>query len=93
MVVGDCMFSNCFTFCRHIEHHSTTFGTVLNYLSLRILGVDKNHEKLILARNFLTQNGGPLLCPQWGKLYMCTLGVMDWGAIDPVPPELWYVAY
>jgi len=37
----------------HIEGESTMFGTVMQYVSLRILGVDKNHEQLINARTWI----------------------------------------
>jgi squalene/oxidosqualene cyclase-like protein len=73
----------------HVEGESTIFGTVLNYVTLRLLGVEANHEVCKNVRSFLEKNGGILGLPQWGKFYMCTLNLMDWGCIDPIPPELW----
>uniref|UniRef100_A0A7S1KRP6 Terpene cyclase/mutase family member n=1 Tax=Percolomonas cosmopolitus TaxID=63605 RepID=A0A7S1KRP6_9EUKA len=73
----------------HIEGHSTIFGTCLNYISLRILGVDPHDEQCVKARHFLHQRNGPLECPQWGKFYMCALNVMDYSCCEPAPPELW----
>jgi len=73
----------------HIEGESTIFGTVLNYVALRILGIDKNDERMKKTLSFLKNEGGIMGLPQWGKLYLCTLGVMDWEGIDPIPPELW----
>ena len=35
----------------HIEGESTMFGTVMQYVSLRILGVDKNQEQMVKARD------------------------------------------
>jgi len=73
----------------HIEGPSTIFCTVLNYVGLRILGIDKEEPRMKKTLAFLKQEGGIAGLPQWGKLYMCTLGVMGWESIDPVPPELW----
>ncbi|MDO9105838.1 MAG: prenyltransferase/squalene oxidase repeat-containing protein, partial [Methylovulum sp.] len=42
----------------HIEGESTMFGTVMQYVSLRILGVDKQHEQLVKARTWIKINGG-----------------------------------
>jgi lanosterol synthase len=41
----------------HIEDKSTIFGTVLNYLSLRLLGLDKDDENCKKARKFIIDNG------------------------------------
>lgn len=38
---------------RHIEGHSTVFGTGLNYTALRILGVSAEHPVMIKARGTL----------------------------------------
>ena len=41
----------------HVEGHSTVFGTGLNYVSLRILGVDAEHPVCIKARATLHKLG------------------------------------
>jgi len=41
----------------HIEGHSTVFGTALNYVTMRLLGVDAEHPVLIKARARLHQLG------------------------------------
>jgi lanosterol synthase len=41
----------------HIEGESTMFGTVMQYVSLRLLGVDKNHPQLIKAREWIKKHG------------------------------------
>jgi hypothetical protein len=33
--------------------------------------------------------GGAVMNPHWGKFWLAALGVMDWDAVNPVPPELW----
>ncbi len=41
----------------HIEDDSTMLGTVLNYVILRLLGVDPNDKSCIKAREFIHKNG------------------------------------
>ncbi|KAF9203447.1 Lanosterol synthase (Oxidosqualene--lanosterol cyclase), partial [Podila verticillata] len=41
----------------HIEGHSTVFGTAMNYIALRILGVDADHPAAIKARACLHKLG------------------------------------
>lgn len=42
---------------RHIEGHSTVFGTGLNYTALRILGVSAEHPIMVKARTTLHKLG------------------------------------
>ena len=44
-------------YCRHIEGHSTVFGTALNYVVLRLLGIDADHPVLAKARATLHKLG------------------------------------
>jgi hypothetical protein len=44
---------------RHIEGHSTVFGTGLNYTALRILGVSPEHPVMVKARGTLHKLGKP----------------------------------
>lgn len=49
---------------RHVEDKSTVFGTALNYVSLRILGVGPDDPDLVRARNILHKKGTPCTaCP------------------------------
>ncbi|KAH8832610.1 terpenoid cyclases/protein prenyltransferase alpha-alpha toroid [Flagelloscypha sp. PMI_526] len=66
----------------HIEGHSTVFGTGLNYVALRLLGVDAEHPVCVKAR-------GCTGIPAWGKFWLSLLNVYDWAGNNPVPPELW----
>lgn len=77
----------------HIEGHSIIFATCLNYITLRILGVEPSHPQIIKARKFLHERNGPLECPQWGKFYMCAMNLMDYECCEPSPPELWILPY
>ncbi|KAK9764233.1 Lanosterol synthase (Oxidosqualene--lanosterol cyclase) [Basidiobolus ranarum] len=73
----------------HIEGHSTVFGTALNYVALRILGVDSEHPTMVKSRNCLHKLGSATAAPSWGKFWLALLGVYDWEGLNPVPPELW----
>jgi lanosterol synthase len=73
----------------HIEGESTMFGTVMQYVSLRILGVDKNHEQLIKARAWIKGNGGATGIPSWGKFYLSILNLYDWQGFNSLFPEMW----
>ncbi|KAI8097506.1 terpenoid cyclases/protein prenyltransferase alpha-alpha toroid [Halteromyces radiatus] len=73
----------------HIEGVSTVFGTALNYVTLRILGLGPDHPVMVKARNTLHKLGGATGIPAWGKFWLSALGVYEWEGMNPVPPELW----
>eukprot|EP00698_Gefionella_okellyi_P017984 TRINITY_DN5347_c0_g1_i1.p1 TRINITY_DN5347_c0_g1~~TRINITY_DN5347_c0_g1_i1.p1 ORF type:complete len:730 (+),score=142.18 TRINITY_DN5347_c0_g1_i1:42-2231(+) len=75
----------------HIEGPSTVFGSCLNYIALRIMGMKRDDPAAVKAREFILKYGGALYSAAWGKFWMCTLGVMDWEGTDPVQPELWWL--
>ncbi|ODV89764.1 hypothetical protein CANCADRAFT_143341 [Tortispora caseinolytica NRRL Y-17796] len=77
----------------HFTDKSTVFGTVLNYIALRILGLPASHPVMKKARHTMAKLGGPLKCPQWGKFWMCVLNVYSWDGMDPIPPEFWLLPY
>ena len=73
----------------HIEGHSTVFGTALNYVVLRLVGVPAEHPMMVQARDTLWKLGGAAGIPSWGKLWLAVLNVYDWEGLNPIPPELW----
>ncbi|KAL4788443.1 terpenoid cyclases/protein prenyltransferase alpha-alpha toroid [Aspergillus varians] len=73
----------------HIEAHSSVFGTSLNYVALRILGVSEDDPRMTKARGLLHSFGGAIYGPHWAKFWLSMLGVMDWDCVNPVPPEIW----
>ncbi|CAG8628199.1 679_t:CDS:10, partial [Diversispora eburnea] len=73
----------------HMEQHSTVFGTTMNYVVLRILGVDAGHPIMVKARSTLHEFGGATGIPFWGKFWLASLNVYDWEGVNPIPPELW----
>jgi lanosterol synthase len=77
----------------HIEGHSTVFGTALNYVSLRLLGLPADHPICTKARFHLLSIGGAIGIPSWGKFWLSLLGVYEWDGMNPVTPELWALPY
>jgi lanosterol synthase len=73
----------------HIEGQTTVLGTVLNYLTMRIVGVEADDPSMVKARAVLHKLGGALHSPHWGKTWMAVLGVADWDIVNPIPAELW----
>ncbi|KAI3923481.1 hypothetical protein MKW92_027041, partial [Papaver armeniacum] len=61
----------------HIEGHSTMFGTTLNYICMRILGLG--------ARKWIVDHGGVTSIPSWGKTWLSILGVYEWEGCNPMP--------
>jgi squalene/oxidosqualene cyclase-like protein len=77
----------------HIESESTMFGSGMNYVTMRLLGVPKDDARIVKARNWIQRNGGMLGIPHWGKFWMATLGLMEWDGVNAVLPELWSLPY
>ncbi|XP_031109626.1 cycloartenol synthase-like isoform X1 [Ipomoea triloba] len=79
----------------HIEGHSTMFCTALNYVTLRILGEEKDggNGAMKEARKWILDHGGATFIPSWGKIWLSVLGVYEWSGNNPVPPELWLLPY
>nr|KAF6478060.1 lanosterol synthase [Molossus molossus] len=76
-------------YLRHIEDKSTVFGTALNYVSLRILGVGPDDPDLVRARNILHKKGGAVAVPSWGKFWLAVLNVYSWEGLNTLIPEMW----
>ena len=77
----------------HIEGHSTMFGTVLSYVSLRLLGAEADDARCQKARKWILIHGGATLIPSWGKFWLSVLGVFSWDGLNPTPPEMWLLPY
>ncbi|KAK9449831.1 terpenoid cyclases/protein prenyltransferase alpha-alpha toroid [Limtongia smithiae] len=73
----------------HSEDKSTVFGTVCNYVVLRLLGMEADHPVAANARATLRKFGGAIGCPQWGKIWLAVLNLCEYDGINPVPPEMW----
>lgn len=79
----------------HIEGHSTMFGSVLTYVTLRLLGEgpDDGNGAMQKARTWILDHGGATFITSWGKFWLSVLGVFDWSGNNPLPPEMWLLPY
>lgn len=73
----------------HLEGASTMFGTVLQYISLRILGMSADEGPLVKARKWIHARGSATGIPSWGKFYLSILGVYEWKGCNSLFPEMW----
>jgi cycloartenol synthase len=56
----------------HIEGPSTMFGSVLNYVTLRLLGEGPNDGEGAMekARDWILNHGGATMITSWGKMWL-----------------------
>ena len=73
----------------HLEDDSTMFGTVLQYVSLRLMGVSENEAAAQKAKAWILKHGGATGIPSWGKFYLSVLGVYEWQGCHSLFPEMW----
>lgn len=73
----------------HIEGPSTMFGTVLQYVALRLLGEEADAAHMQIARQWILEYGGATYVPSWGKFYLSVLGLYDWEGNNSLFPEMW----
>lgn len=73
----------------HIEDESTMFGTVMQYVALRILGMKPDAPEMRNASNWIIKHGGAVSIPSWGKFYLSVLGAFEWEGCNTLIPELW----
>lgn len=79
----------------HIEGPSTMFGSVLTYVTLRLLGEEPNDGEGALerGRNWILSHGSATAITSWGKLWLSVLGAFEWSGNNPLPPETWLLPY
>ncbi|KAK4607134.1 hypothetical protein RGQ29_001095 [Quercus rubra] len=79
----------------HIEGPSTTFGTALNYVTLRLLGggAEDGSEAMEQARKWILDHGGATAITSWGKMWLSVLGGYEWSGNNPLPSEIWLFPY
>mgnify|MGYP006271172637 CR=1 FL=1 len=73
----------------HVEGHSHVFTSVLNYVTLRLLGVPSSDSALSRARAWFLPFGGAKASASWGKFTLALLDLYDYEGLHPQPPELW----
>ncbi|CAA3021839.1 cycloartenol Synthase [Olea europaea subsp. europaea] len=79
----------------HIEGPSTMFGSVLNYVTLRLLGEEANDGDGAMEKGqkWILDHGGATAITSWGKMWLSVLGVFEWSGNNPLPPEIWLIPY
>ena len=77
----------------HIEGESTMFGTVMQYVALRILGESAEDAKMARAQEWIKKHGGATGIPSWGKFYLSVLNVYEWEGCNSLFPEMWLLPY
>lgn len=75
--------------CSPVESPSTMFGTTMNYVALRLMGMDAEDPVCQKGRDFIKEQGGAIMTSSWAKFYLCMLGCMHWDGHNSVPPEMW----
>ncbi|GLI71700.1 hypothetical protein VaNZ11_017006 [Volvox africanus] len=77
----------------HIEGGSTMFGTGLNYVMARLLGMGPDEDLAKRAREWMHARGGATYITSWGKFWLAVLGVYSWDGMNPLTPEMWLLPY
>ncbi|CAH9148216.1 unnamed protein product [Cuscuta epithymum] len=79
----------------HIESHSTMLGSVLSYVTLRLLGEGANDGggAMEKGQKWILDHGGATYITSWGKMWLSVLGVFEWSGNNPLPPEIWLLPY
>ncbi|XP_047329689.1 cycloartenol Synthase-like [Impatiens glandulifera] len=79
----------------HIEGISTMFGTVMNYIALRLLGegATSGEGSMEKGQKWILDHGGATAITSWGKMWLSVLGVFEWCGNNPLPPEIWLLPY
>jgi squalene/oxidosqualene cyclase-like protein len=73
----------------HVEGESILFTTVLNYVTLRLLGASSEDAPATAALAWIRDRGGARAIPSWGKYWLAVLRLYEWEGVNPLPPELW----
>ena len=71
----------------HLEGHSTMFGSVLNYIALRVLGEgpdDGEDNSMARARQWILDHGGAIGIPSWGKFWLTVCPSLSFSIIHSI---------
>ena len=72
------------------------FGSVLTYVTLRLLGQDLHrvvNQDMEKRRSWILKHGGATTIRSWGNFWLSVLGVFYWAGNNPLPPEIWLLPY
>ncbi|MFE6337678.1 hypothetical protein ACFVOK_31365 [Streptomyces sp. NPDC057798] len=68
---------------------ASPYCTALAYTALRLLGAPPDDPLCVRARAWLHRRPeGPAALPTWGRFWLALLGVVPYGALHPMPPEV-----
>ncbi|XP_064599660.1 lanosterol synthase-like [Liolophura sinensis] len=74
----------------HIEAPPTVLCCVLNYVSMRMLGVPADDPCLVRCRTLFEKLGGTCSIPSWGKCWLSFMNLYKWEGMHSLfLPELW----
>ncbi|KAE8719743.1 Lupeol synthase [Hibiscus syriacus] len=76
----------------YIGGHSSMFGTALNYICMRLLGVELDgglDNACERGRKWILDRGGVTSISSWGKTWLAIMGIYEWSGCNPMPPEFW----
>ena len=72
----------------HPEAKGCMFTTVLCYVAMRILELDRENASLKNMRGWIISNGTALAAASWGKFILSLLNLYKYEGINPILPEL-----
>jgi squalene-hopene/tetraprenyl-beta-curcumene cyclase len=58
------------------------------YFAAKLMGVGADDPRLVKCRKWILANGGVVKCNTFTKIYLCSLGQYDYGAVPAIPPEI-----
>jgi len=65
------------------------FGTIMSYVSLRLLGCPADDPVVVGGRAFIQKYGGAVMAPSWCKFWLAVIGLYEWEGINSIPAEMW----
>ncbi|WP_190134720.1 prenyltransferase/squalene oxidase repeat-containing protein [Streptomyces longispororuber] len=78
----------------HPASGPSAYCTTLAHVALRLLGLPPGHPLCAGSAAWLAaQPGGALSVPTWGKFWLALLGLYDWRAVNPLPPEIFLLPH
>ncbi|KAE8729896.1 Lupeol synthase [Hibiscus syriacus] len=76
----------------YVGGHNSMFGTALNYICMRLLGVEPDgglNNACERGRKWILDRGGVTSISSWGKTWLAIMGIYEWSGCNPMPPEFW----
>jgi squalene-hopene/tetraprenyl-beta-curcumene cyclase len=58
------------------------------YLACKLMGLGASDPRLASCRQWILDHGGVVACNTFTKIYLCSLGQYDYGAVPAIPPEI-----